>query len=80
MGVQNTTIYPQIKQYLNIPDDEPIFILRAQDILSLPTLRHYTDQASEEGADPSFLENLRQAGNTFEDWRIKNSGRVKFPD
>lgn len=60
--------------------DEPVFVLRAQDNLALPTLEQYEGFAEDNGCDPSFLEDLRQVKNRFEDWRIKNTAKIKNPD
>jgi hypothetical protein len=60
--------------------EEPVFLLRAKDALSLATLHQYAEMASRAGCDPSFLEGVRQATNSFEDWQIKNSSLVRRPD
>lgn len=41
MGVQNQAVYSEVKRLFEIPDDEPIFILRGQDILYQPMLAVY---------------------------------------
>jgi hypothetical protein len=41
MGVHDLDKYPEVKALLGIPEDEPIFILRAQDVLFRPTLAAY---------------------------------------
>jgi hypothetical protein len=80
VGVHSTQVYPQIKELLQIPHDEPIFILRAQDQTSVDTLDHYISENETEGNDPSWLEEMRKVANEFEDWQIKNSRKIKRAD
>ena len=71
---------PKIKAILNIPEDEPVFLLRAQDVSSVETLYRYIFLQEVPGNDPSFLEELRRIRNEFEDWQVKNSDKVKRAD
>jgi hypothetical protein len=41
MGVHDVDKYPEIKRLLGIPEDEPIFIFRAQDFLMEDVVRYY---------------------------------------
>lgn len=80
MSVHDVEHYPEIKRLLGIPENEPIFILRAQDLLSLETVGFYRDNSVRPGNDPSFLDNLRQVENDFANWQIKNSDKTKWAD
>jgi len=60
-----------------IPDDEPVFLLRAQDIHAPSTLRFYAEKVKESG-------NLEMAEELFRHAREmivwQKSVRVKYPD
>jgi len=75
--------YTKLKKELGIPTDEPIFVLRAQDKLSMPTLARYRNFANEtvgmtEG-DPWF-ENIDEVIRQFTIWQQDNAAQVKLPD
>ena len=62
-------------------DDEPVFILRAQDRLA-PLLVHLWSQLADLGPDgpcPKTLEARALAG-AMTDWQRRNWTRVKWPD
>lgn len=80
MGVHDTDAYPHIKAWLDIPQDEPIFILRAQDDASVETLASYNEIASVKGAASEFSVNVGNVGNEFAEWRAKNPDKCKTPD
>lgn len=80
MSVHDLSVYPDIKDLLEIPQDEPIFILRAQDRSSVETLKFYTEEQVRPGNDPVFMDNLRQVKDEFEHWQIENSEKVKRAD
>lgn len=48
MGVHNEAVYPEVKRLLGIPEDEPIFIIRAQDVLSADAIEGYRELYTEE--------------------------------
>ena len=60
----------------NIPDDEPVFVLRAQDVVAIPTLQDYHDAAAKLGCHERFLTDVREAKVRFHRW---NAVR-KLPD
>lgn len=82
MGVHNkdNPQIPEVKALLGVPETEPIFIIRGQDVLAYPTLEYYTRIASDAGCDPSFLEELRQVQNAFSHFSVEESGQIKVPD
>ena len=59
-----------------IPEDEPIFILRGQDICALPTILQYAGFVNNE--------DQRRAANkcatAFHDFSANNPERMKMPD
>jgi hypothetical protein len=62
-----------------IPDDEPVFLLRAQDALAAPILRQYLGRyAAQPQADPEVERLLQLQILAFDNWgRAKGT---KFPD
>jgi hypothetical protein len=80
MGVHNTSQYREIKRLLEIPDSEPIFIIRGQDILAHPTLEAYEGLAEDNDRSPEFLADLRQVRSDFETWHMENKDSMKMPD
>ena len=80
MSVHDVQHYPEIKRLLSIPEDEPIFILRAQDEISVETIAGYSELAAEAGADRNFLDGMASVAMQFADWRASNRDRVKIPD
>lgn len=81
MGVHDHDVYPQVKQLLGIQEDEPIFILRAQDIVTVSTIHAYAMYAKEAGQeDEAWLEHVRADASEFSEWQAENADRVKLPD
>lgn len=58
-----------------IPDDEPVFILRARDVLALPTLQYYRRSAHGEHHDAVSLR-IKQ----FSQFATNHPERMKIPD
>ena len=58
-----------------IPDDEPVFFLRAQDMVAPATVRVWADLAAGRGADPEMVANARLQADAMEAWATK-----KVPD
>lgn len=81
MGVHNHDVYPEVKRLLEIPEDEPIFILRAQDVATVSTIHAYAMYAKEAGVeDDAWLEHVRNDAAEFSKWQADNADRVKLPD
>lgn len=87
MGVQQSEeIYKRIKELLQIPLDEPIFIFRAQDRFTPRTLRYYKEDIYDQtvvSANPQqreWLEDLTRRYAEFKEWQHNNRGKVKRPD
>lgn len=59
-----------------IPDDEPIFILRARDIHALDTLADYHDRCDDIGHSQAVVSRIRN----FEDFKKQHPERMKEPD
>lgn len=67
-----------------IPADEPVFVLRAQDVFSIPTIMRYKlfigQITTDERPPHSFIEGIEQVMTTFRDWQNANESKVKVPD
>jgi len=61
------------------PEDEPNFLLRAQDRWALGALRHY-QQHQFKDASQDHLDNIDNAVVAFEQFRLNNNDRMKNPD
>ena len=57
-------------------EDEPVFILRGQDVLAIETLTHYREQADRFGCTDNFRGSVNEAIEYFRSW----SGARKIPD
>ena len=86
MGVhQDREKYLQIKEILDIPADEPIFILRAQDKFSVTILQAYKQLARDgiRNRADNFFEWSQQLSSVISDfinWRRDNKDKIKVPD
>lgn len=61
--------------------DEPIFVLRAKDMLSTGTIVGYGEQFKKYGPDnPDFLERVSDRVEEFQQWQNNNTNRVRYPD
>lgn len=80
-------IYSHIKQLLDIPQDEPIFILRAQDKFSVETIKSYRKRV-QDGTRPNlrhlnwqnWFMNMGSVINDFLNWQRDHKDKVKVPD
>lgn len=60
--------------------DEPVFILRAQDALSVPALARYHVLAVESGLPQAFTDGLNGVIDTFVEWQNERPDSVSMPD
>lgn len=61
-----------------IPEDEPIFILRAQDRAALQTLTMYEQACLGLSCDREHIEGVRAVRKMFANWQAENP--TKVPD
>lgn len=85
MGVHNKVMDPKIKELLGVPEDEPIFILRAQDDKALAAVENYyylqsQDRPAEDHQAPEFLDEIRAIREEFFAFQEQNPDRVKKAD
>lgn len=69
--IANNAVIEYSENYANcvlIPEDEPVFMLRASDKLAVRTLEHYNDLHAESYVDVMFQTNLSEAINNFAKW------------
>lgn len=62
-----------------IPDDEPVFILRAKDLAGPETVRLWAQEASDCGADRGLCARVAEWADEMEAWAMANGGQ-KIPD
>jgi hypothetical protein len=63
-----------------VPEDEPVFILRARDLTAIGTLEAYLERVHDAGADTPHLEYVRQVIQEFRLFAERHAGRMKIPD
>ena len=61
-----------------IPEDEPVFVLRAQDMLAPDTIDNWCNYADEAGADPAIIEAAIHQADAMRVWQICHGS--KLPD
>lgn len=79
MGVHDAN-YDNIREEIGAMSGEPLFIIRAKDILSCPAIARYQTLAIEAGCDESFINGLNESIGQFADWQADNAESVKKPD
>ena len=71
--------YNRFQDPLNkIPEDEPVFLIRGQDIVGPDVLRHYASLAMNNGADKVLVNAVLEHAKAMEEWQIKH--KWKIPD
>jgi len=60
-------------QELIIPEDEPVFLLRAQDVCAADTVRYWADHAMEAGADIDMVEMAWDMADLMDEWPKKKT-------
>lgn len=83
MGVHDKDQYPEIKRLLNIPEEEPIFILRGKDKFALQTIDYYghsIDIAVRRPELQPFLQDVDNCAAEFQMFAAEHSDRMKVPD
>lgn len=61
-----------------IPEDEPVMLFRAQDVLFIHVLMHYAHELDKIGADEDMVLAVQDHIETAREWRREN--QVKVPD
>lgn len=63
--------YNKGKKINEIPADEPVFLIRAQDILSATVVRFWADENEKIGGDPKLIESARRQADLMDAWPTK---------
>lgn len=56
-----------------IPEDEPVFLLRAQDKHAAEALRWYADDVEVHGGDAKLVEAVRRHADLMDAWPVKKA-------
>lgn len=54
-----------------IPEDEPVFLLRAQDPVAASVVRLWADETEQRGGDPAIVKAARDHADEMDLWPIK---------
>lgn len=62
-----------------IPEEEPLFLFRAQDKLLLQLLEDYMQLCIEAGSPDQHLGSLKQTMDTIKAWQEANADKLRVP-
>jgi hypothetical protein len=62
--------------YDNAGENEPIFVLRAQDVLAPELVREWAFRAAHAGTPTEKVAEARMLADTMDDWQIANMKKV----
>jgi hypothetical protein len=57
-------------------DDEPIFVLKASDLLAVPAVGYWIDMARATGVNAEKIEDARRHMDQMTEWRARNGAKV----
>jgi hypothetical protein len=65
-----------------IPEDEPVFLIRGQDVVAPAVLRYYAECAMDVGADKELVDAVEKHADLMDEWQrsIGAGGNAKVPD
>lgn len=66
--------------FVRAADDEPLFVLRAQDRIAVGAIRDWAERARKAGVPPEKAAEAMDCALRFEAWQKKYPGLTKFPD
>jgi hypothetical protein len=58
-----------------IPSDEPLFLIRGQDVVAGEAVRHWASLAAAAGASPAIVKAANAQAGRMDEWKVK-----KVPD
>lgn len=61
-----------------IPEDEPVFLLRGQDVFAPETIRSWASRVAAYGGDPEIIKMAREHADRMSKWQRENAS--KCPD
>lgn len=59
-----------------IPDDEPVFLVRGQDLAAIPTAEAWCKAAEELGADAGIVDAVRRHIEVVREWQARHPAKV----
>jgi hypothetical protein len=62
-----------------IPEEEPVFILRARDTLAISTLEHYAGMSNDDGCTNDHLRGMGCVIRAFKAFKSNYAERMKQP-
>ena len=65
---------------VEIPVDEPLFLIRGKDLLAVEAVLNYRNLASQHSVASEFLTHLDEVISGISDFQRSNPERCKFPD
>lgn len=69
-----------ITEHGHIPLDEPVFVLRARDKLSVQAIAHYMQLAEEAGSPERHVAMAAGTATVFQEWQDAHPDQVRTPD
>ena len=64
----------------DLPDDEPVFLIRGQDAAAPSAISGYAAEAKAEGASDKHVERALARAREIRQWQDEHPARVKVPD
>lgn len=59
-----------------IPRDEPVFVLRASDVVAPDVVRFWARRAEAVGADPSMVRDVLEHAASMDRWQLANGSKI----
>ena len=59
-----------------IPEDEPVFLLRAQDTIAPDVVNAWADLAEQSSAAPNIIEAARKQADAMVDWQKEHGSKI----
>jgi hypothetical protein len=69
-----------VSRHAAIPNDEPVFILRAKDVAAPAAIECYAEHAAKAGAKEDFIKECLAAYEDFCSWQETHTDLIKVPD
>lgn len=69
-------VQPSKSKENKIPQDEPVFLIRGQDILGPMMLRNYASTLEAMGGSLAIVSEIRAQAQNMETWQIRHGGKL----
>lgn len=60
----------------SIPDNEPVFLIRGQDVVAPDVVEFWATKAHEVGADSRMVEAARQQASRMRQWQAEHGSKI----